>query len=115
MKLGEPRRRAVETAARKDVRECGLRRLRARPRVLRDVAERPAAQHQAGGRVVLAGEHLEQAGLAGAVPADEADLVPRGDGEARVRQHPLRHDVDGEVSDLEHGDRMLRSGAAGVS
>src|SRR5260370_19457490 len=102
MQLLQPRCRLVEAAPGEDMREGCLRRLGAWPRVLRDVAERAAAQHQPSLGVVLAGEHLEEARLAGPVAADEPDLVAGGHGEARVGQNPARRDVDGEVADLEH-------------
>ena len=51
-------------------------------RILRQVAEPTLADDLAGGRFDRATEHAEQAGLAGAVAPDEADLVAGHDGEA---------------------------------
>src|SRR3546814_10051818 len=51
-------------------------------RVLGQVAEPAAAVDYAGEGRVGATEHLEQAGLAGAVAAHEADLVAGADSEA---------------------------------
>ena len=70
VQLLQPLGRAVESAPREDVRQRRLRRFGAGPRVLRDVAKRPAAEDQAGGRIVLGREHLQEAGLARAVAAD---------------------------------------------
>jgi len=69
---------------------------------LRHVAERASLQDDARRRVVFARQDLEQARLAGAVAADQADLVAGGHGEARVGKHPARGDVDGEIPDLQH-------------
>ena len=44
-------------------------------RVLRQVAHSPAAAHRAGMRQRFAGQHLQGGGLAGSVPADQADPV----------------------------------------
>jgi hypothetical protein len=43
----------------------------------------------AGGRLGGPGDQLEQGALAGAVDADQADRLARGDAEADVLQHPL--------------------------
>ena len=54
-------------------------------------------------RLGLAAEHLEQAGLAGAVAADEADLVAGHDGERRVvDDEPTTH-LHRESLHLQHG------------
>src|SRR2546428_4910132 len=102
VQLFEARRGLVETASGEDVRKRRLRRLGAGPRVLRDIAERAAAQHEAGLGVVLPREHLEQAGLARTVSPHQPDLVAGGHGEAGVGQDTARRDVDGEVADLQH-------------
>jgi len=108
VQLGETRGRPVETSPREDVRERRIRRLRARPRILGHVAQRPAAEHKPARGIVLTGQDLEQARLARAVAPDQAHLVARGDGEARVREDAARGDVDGETTDLKH-DGMLRA------
>ena len=54
------------------------------PRILRQVAEAALAHDLAARRLERAAEHLEQARLAGAVAADEADLVARHHGERGV-------------------------------
>src|SRR6202521_4636787 len=112
MQLRQPDRGAVEPAARKDVGQRGLRRLGARPWVLGHVAEGPASQNEPARGVVLAGHHLEQAGLARAVAPDEADLVPDRDDERRVRQDTTPGDVDGEITYLQHPARCYVAGEA---
>src|SRR3989442_6967678 len=72
-------------------------------RVLRHVTQGPATQHEAGRRVVLAGQHLEQARLAHPVAADEADLVAGVDPEACIAEHASCRDIDGKSSRLDHG------------
>src|SRR3989442_7488374 len=72
-------------------------------RVLRHVTQGPATQHEAGRRVVLAGQHLEQARLAHPVAADEADLVAGVDREACIAEHASCRDIDGKSSRLDHG------------
>src|SRR5947199_8654858 len=59
--------------------------------------------HEAGCRVVLAGQHLEQARLANPVAADEADLVACVDREAGIAEHASCRDIDGKSSRLDHG------------
>ena len=108
MQLGKARRRTVETSAREDVRERSVRCLGAGARILRYIAERSAAQHEAACRVIVSSQHLQQAGLACSVAAYQPDFVPWRDGEAGVGQHTSRGDVDGETTDLEH-DGMLRA------
>ena len=79
-------------------------------RVLRQVAEAALAHDPAGGRLGLAAEHLEQAGLAGAVAADEADLVPGHDGEVgRLDDEPAA-DLHREPLGLEHRSRVSGRG-----
>ena len=75
-------------------------------RILRQVAEAALAQHLPGGRFDLAAEHPEQAGLAGAVAADEADLVAGHDGEAgRLDDEPTA-DLHREPLRLQHLTRL---------
>jgi hypothetical protein len=102
VQLRQVHRCAVQPSPGQDVSERRLRGLGSRARVLGHVAERALFQDQPGSRVVLARQHFEQARLAGAVASDQTDLVPRRHGEARVREHPARDDVDGEISDLQH-------------
>src|SRR5260370_38313328 len=97
MQLLQPRCRLVEAAPGEDMREGCLRRLGAWPRVLRHVAERAAAQHQPSLGVVLAGEHLQDARLAGPVAADEPALLAGGPAAARVGQNPAPPPLDAEV------------------
>ena len=75
-------------------------------RILREVTEAALAQHLAGRGLVGAAEHLEQAGLAGTVAADDADLVAGHDGEAgAVDQQPPSH-FDRDGLRLQHLDRL---------
>src|SRR2546427_11226176 len=80
-----------------------MRSFRAGSRVLRRVTPGPATQHDAGRRVVLAGQHLEQARLAHPVAADEADLVACVDREACIAEYASCRDIDGKSSRLDHG------------
>src|SRR2546427_3961266 len=80
-----------------------MRSFRAGSRVLRHVTQSPATQHDAGRRVVLAGQHLEQARLAHPVAADEADLVACVDREACIAEYASCRDIDGKSSRLDHG------------
>src|SRR5207247_5083456 len=80
-----------------------MRSFRAGSRVLRHITQGPATQHEAGRRVVLAGQHLEQARLAHPVAADEADLVACVDREACIAEHASCRDIDGKSSRLDHG------------
>ena len=50
-----------------------------------------------------AAEHRQQAGLAGAVAADEADLVAGADREAGALDEQAPADLDGEPTYLQHG------------
>src|SRR5215471_11530063 len=99
VKLGEVRGRTVQATTGQDVGQRGVSRLASGPRVLRHVAEGPASEHDPTGRVLIAAEDLEQACLAGAVTADQADLVAGGHGETRIGQDAARSYVDGEVPD----------------
>ena len=75
-------------------------------RVLRQVAEGALADDPPGGRLGLAAEHAEQARLAGAVAADEADLVAGHHGEVgRLDDEPAA-DLDRESLRLEHRARL---------
>ena len=72
-------------------------------RVLRQVADRPGRADRAGGRQALAGEDLGQRGLAGAVAADQADLVARRDAEADVCHQQPRAGANLEMVGGDHG------------
>ena len=75
-------------------------------RVLRQVPEGALADDPTGGRLGLATEDAEQAGLAGAVAADEADLVAGHHGEVgRLDDEPAA-DLDRETLRLEHRSRL---------
>ena len=82
--------------------------------VLREIAEPALAEHVAGLWFVGAAEHLEQAGLAGAVASDDAHLVPGHHGEAgSVDEESTTHFHRDRLS-LEHQTRLrehLRSSA----
>ena len=70
--------------------------------ILVEVAERAGDGHGPGVRWVLAAQDPDQARLAGAVAAHEADLVAGAHGEARLDQREASTDLDGEVPGLEH-------------
>src|SRR5258708_1833925 len=105
MELREVDRGAVQPSPGQDVCQRRLRGFGTRAGVLGHVAERALPQDEPGGGVVFAREHFEQTRLAGAVASDQSDLVAGRHGEARVREHAARDDVDGEVSDLKHDTR----------
>ncbi len=75
-------------------------------RVLREVAEAALAEHLAGRRLGRAAEHLEQRGLAGTVPADDADLVTGHDGEGGVVDDESTTHFHRECLRLEHPTRL---------
>ncbi len=72
------------------------------PWVLREVAEAAAAVHDAGVRVGGPAEHLQEAGLAGAVAADQPDLVAGADREAGAVEDDVAADLHRELADLQH-------------
>ena len=76
------------------------------PRILSEVAQRPAALHRPRLGRHLAGEDPERAGLAGAVAADDTHLVAARDGEVEIAHDRRAAGLDREASDLEcvHGD-----------
>src|SRR5262249_23111072 len=74
----------------------------ARPGVLRQIADRLVALNPARGRLGLAGKHSEQRGLACPVPADEADLVARGDVERDMLSKQPRSSAQFKVGDRDH-------------
>src|SRR5437763_4674061 len=57
-----------------------------------------------------AAEDAEQAGLAGAVPTDEPDLVAGADGEAHVLHEETAGYFDREPAHLQHGAMLAGSG-----
>jgi hypothetical protein len=69
-------------------------------RVLGQVPQAAAAVHHAGVRVGGPTEHLEQAGLAGAVATDQPHLVPGADREAGAVEDDGPADLHRELSDL---------------
>ena len=72
------------------------------PQNPRPRSEAAGAVHDARRGVGGAAQHLQQAGLAGAVAADEADLVAGADREAGTLEHEGAADLDGELTDLQH-------------
>ena len=74
-------------------------------RILRQVAEPAGVVHDAAGRHARAGQDLEQGGLAGAVAADEADLVAGAHRERHAVEEDRPACFDPEVPGLEHRSR----------
>ena len=72
-------------------------------RILRQVAEPALAQDLAAGRFQRPAEHPEQRGLAGAVAADQADLVARHHGERGAVDDLATTNFHRERLDLQHG------------
>ena len=70
-------------------------------RVLGQVAELVGAQHDPAGRRRLARDDLEHRGLAGAVAADEPDLVAGAQLERGTLEGDPAADLDSEVADLQ--------------
>ena len=81
------------------------------PRVLGQVAETALADHPSGGRLGVTAEHPEQARLAGAVAADEADLVLGHDREVGPLDDEAAADRHGETLGLQHGVKPRGRGA----
>jgi hypothetical protein len=75
--------------------------------VLRHLADAPARRHVdvAGVGMQAAGQQREQAGLAGAVAADEADLLARLQGDAGLVEHDLGAAAQGDAAQGDHGSR----------
>ena len=80
------------------------------PRVLGQVAEAAGAVDDPGEGHLRAAQHLEQARLAGAVAADQADLVAGADREAGPLEDDGATHLDGELTDLQHPDHAHRAG-----
>ena len=113
-RLLEADRLAVEVATAQQPRERGrVDRPGIGSWVLGYVAQGAAPEHDAARRLEVAGEHLEQARLAGSVAPDQSDLVTRTDGEARIGEDAARGDVDGQTTNLKH-DGMLRAARGDV-
>ena len=94
----------VEAAARQDVAHAGGGVVDAvEARVLGQVAEAAGAVDDAGVGRLGAAQHLEQARLAGAVAADQPDLVAGADREAGSLEDDGTTHLDGELADLQHG------------
>ena len=72
------------------------------PRILGQVAEPALADHPSRGRLGVAAEDAEQAGLAGAVAPDEADLVLGHDGEVGPLDDEAAANRHGETLRLQH-------------
>src|SRR5215213_5412660 len=53
------------------------------------------------GRLVHAGEHVEDRGLAGAVRADQADQLVRSDGQVEIRHRGQAAEADGDAFRLQ--------------
>ena len=80
-------------------------RLRAAWRLLRDAADAPAPGQAdiAALGAEIAGDDLEQRGLAGAVAADEADARAVRDGGAGMVEQQAFAEAVGDVVDRQHG------------
>ena len=80
-------------------------RLRAARRFLRDAADAPAPRQAdiAALGAEIAGDDLEQGGLAGAVAADEADARAVGDGGTGMVEQQAFAEAIGDVVDRQHG------------
>ena len=78
------------------------------PRVLRQVAQLARAVDAPGRRQHVAGKHLGERGLSGAVAPDEPDLVAVGDAEGDLRHEHAGAHADLEVVHGKHSDRPFR-------
>ncbi len=83
------------------------RRLRRRRHLLGDVRDHPAGRSPdlTAFTAQLAEDHREQAGLAAAVCAGQAGLLPRMDLEGRAFEQQARAAAEGDVVELQHGIR----------
>ena len=83
--------------------------------LLRHFADSPARRHGhvAGVGVQAVGEEREQRRLAGAVAADEADLLARLDGEAGAIENELDAAAKRDLGENEHARFSLREGYLG--
>src|SRR5690606_3180603 len=100
----------AEPARVEDAGACRILRV-ARSRILRQVADLAAAIDPPAGRLALPREDLRQGRLAGAVAADEPDLVTLVDAEVHAGHEQARADPDLEIVHGEHsGTAFLREG-----
>src|SRR4249920_3088322 len=76
-------------------------------RVLPQIPDRTRSGDGAAQGQVLSAEHLQQAGLPGAVAADDAHLVAGAQREAEVADYRLAADLHGQVSNVERGHRRV--------
>ena len=76
------------------------------PRVLRQVAEAALHVDDAALGLRRPAQHLQQAGLPGAVAADQADLVLGAHRERHALHERDPADLDGNVPDLQHRTRV---------
>ena len=81
------------------------------PRVLRQVADRAADCDLPGRGLALARQHPGQRGLAGAVAADEADLVARGDLERGTLQQQPRASAQLNITCGNHAETRSITGS----
>src|SRR5262249_34781770 len=72
-------------------------------RILRKVADDAATKDRAAEGLGLTGQHLQQARLADAGSADQADLVAGVHGEGPLLQHEAASDVQRDTANLQHG------------
>jgi hypothetical protein len=94
----------VEPAAAEDVAERGpLRRHLVDAGVLGQVAEGGRAPHDTGLGLGVAADGPQEAGLAGAVAADKADLVAGAHGEGRPLDDEGGADLDRQPTNRQHG------------
>ena len=100
----------LEPAGLQDVGEGRVRLGLASPRLLPQVAEPAPDDRTPGERRLVAGDHVEQARLAGAVAADDAGLVAGAQRERQAFEDRGPGDLDRQVGDLEHAHRGLRGG-----
>ncbi len=89
---------------------------RAARRLLLDAAEPhlPRQRDRAGVRRQIAGDHIEQGGLAGAIAADEADSRPLGQGGRRLVEQQARPEPEGQLIQVKHA-RLWRVARAMAS
>ena len=97
----QPGQHMVQAAGRQDP-VLGEHAEVAGPRVLRQIADGSAAGDLAGRGLCLAGENLGQRGLAGSVPADQADLVARGDLERDMLEQQSRTRANLQIPRHQH-------------
>ena len=102
--LLQPCRGLVQASTGQDVRDRGDVRVDAcDARILREITERSRVMDGPGDRGLLAGQDLQERGLAHPVTADQSHLVAGARGERGVLQHDAPTDLDRDVLDLQHG------------